>query len=154
MEREIGVVSTSWRLPMTSGTERTTKQIIFWGLQRVWERALAVLIWTSSIKNVSGLISFVYAIQFGVISYTAIGNLHMSWKNKTLCCLRRVSLGPLVAQSVKGLTLGFSSGHDTGVVRSGLVLGSELCEKSAKVSLSFSLHPPYACTCTLSQISK
>ena len=50
--------------------------------------------------------------------------------------------GTWVAQSLKPLTLHFSSGHDLGIMGWSPSLGSMLCVESAYVSLSLSLSLP------------
>ena len=62
--------------------------------------------------------------------------------------------GAWVAQSVKGLTLGFSSGHDLTVCVMGPHLG--LCADSAEpawdsLSLPLSASPPLMCSVSLSK---
>ena len=64
-----------------------------------------------------------------------------------------IKWGAWVAQSVECMTLGFSLGHDLGVMGSRPTIGSVLSRESAWGSLSPSAPPSRACLCCILSVS-
>lgn len=78
-------------------------------------------------------------MKTGKIITSIAGSLGGGGEDHTVA---KMTWGAWVVQSVQCLTLGFSAGHDLGVVRSNPALGSALGVESAQDSLSAFPHFP------------